>query len=100
MFLWTRVNGISINNFNTRFHFAIGTKIFMVSSVVKNTSSSVKLFDAVNACPLLTVPVIVTLQAVLKGLEESNGVVINYNTTNNKYKSLKQIRAIVKGDQQ
>ena len=61
-------------------------------------SSSVKLFDAVNACPLLTVPVIVTLQAVLKGLE-SNGVTINYNT-NNKYKSLKQIRAIVKGDKQ
>jgi hypothetical protein len=59
----------------------------------------VKLFDAVNACPLLTVPVIVTLQAVLRGLE-SNGVVINYNTTNNKYKSLKQIRAIVKGDKQ
>jgi hypothetical protein len=67
--------------------------IFMVSSVVKNTSSSVKLFDAVN----LTVPVIVTLQAVLRGLESNNGVVINYNTnTNTKYKSLKQIRAIVK----
>jgi hypothetical protein len=67
--------------------------IFMVSSVVKNTSSSVKLFDAVN----LTVPVIVTLQAVLRGLESNYGVVINYNTnTNTKYKSLKQIRAIVK----
>ena len=52
-----------------------------------------KLFDAVN----LTVPVIVTLQAVLRGLESNYGVVINYNTnTNTKYKSLKQIRAIVK----
>ena len=46
-------------------------------------------------------PVIVTLRAVLKGLESNNGVTINYNTntnTNTKYKSLEQIRAIVKGD--